>query len=243
MSFANAGIPVTLGWAAVFPVAHMLAPWLPAWHIENEAWNLPKFLVATGMIFTLLEEQIGLAEHASLHDALTGLPNRRVFVRRLAAALARARAVSGRVAVLVIDLDDFTRVNDSLGHSAGDALLQFVADQLQAHMRAGDTLARLGGDEFAAILPNVPDRETAQGLAQKLVGALRTGTHFQGHPLAIGASVGVSLYPDDGLDETRLYALADLAMYASKLAERPGEPNPAVAGDEGAPPFAISTLD
>jgi diguanylate cyclase len=209
-----------VGWAAVFPVAYAFASWLPLLHIENEAWNLPKFLVATGMVFTLLEEQIGLAKHASMHDALTGLPNRRVFVRHLEAALARAKEVSGRVAVLVIDLDDFKRVNDTLGHAAGDVLLQFVAERLQANMRAGDTLARLGGDEFAAILPDVPDRAIAERLAQELATAARVGTEFQGHRLAIDASVGLSLYPDDGLDETRLYALADRAMYASKLAQR-----------------------
>lgn len=209
-----------VGWAAVFPVAYVFASWLPLLHIEDEAWNLPKFLVATGMVFTLLEEQIGLAKHASMHDALTGLPNRRVFVLHLEAALARAREVPGRVAVLVIDLDDFKRVNDTLGHAAGDALLQFVAERLQANMRAGDTLARLGGDEFAAILPGVPDRATAERLARELAKAARAGTEFQGHRLAIDASVGLSLYPDDGLDESRLYALADRAMYASKLAQR-----------------------
>jgi diguanylate cyclase (GGDEF)-like protein len=212
-----------VGWAAVFPVAALLAPWLPGLHIENEAWNLPKFLVATGMIFTLLEEQTGIAEHASLHDALTGLPNRRVFTRRLEAALKRAREIGGQVAVLVIDLNDFKLVNDSLGHAAGDALLQFVAGRLQGAVRACDTLARLGGDEFAAILPDVTDRLTAEALARKLTRALEASTEFHGQRLSVGASIGVSIFPDDGADQTRLYAAADRAMYASKLAERPAD--------------------
>lgn len=211
-----------VAWALVFPVASLLEPWLGGWGIENEAWNLPKFLVATGMIFTLLEEQIGRAEHASLHDALTGLPNRRVFARRLEHALKRAREHRGHVAMLVIDLDDFKRINDTLGHAAGDALLHFAAQRLQQGVRAGDTLARLGGDEFAAILTDVPDREAAQGRVDRLAKALEATTEFQGMRLSVSASVGMALYPDDGPDEMRLYAAADRAMYASKLAQRTG---------------------
>lgn len=209
-----------IAWAAVFPVAEALAPWLPRLHIQSEAWNLPKFLVATGMIFTLLEEQTGIAEHASMHDALTGLPNRRVFTRRLEAALKRAREMVGHVAVLVIDLNDFKLVNDTLGHAAGDVLLQFVAQRLEGAIRAGDTLARLGGDEFAAILPDVTDRATAETLARKLARALDASTEFHGHQLFIGASIGVAVYPEDGMDQARLYAAADRVMYAGKLAER-----------------------
>lgn len=215
-----------VAWAAVFPVAYALQLFLPAVKLENEVWNLPKFLVATGMIFTLLEEQIGLAEHASMHDALTGLPNRRVFVERLETALAQARNAHGRFSVLVIDLDDFKRINDTLGHAAGDALLQAVAKVLQATVRGGDTLARLGGDEFAAILPDMPDRAAAERLIAKLESALAAGTDFQGRLLTVSASIGCSLYPDDGLDETRLYAIADRAMYTSKLAGRPHESGP-----------------
>ena len=215
-----------VAWAAVFPLAYALQMFLPAVKLENEVWNLPKFLVATGMIFTLLEEQIGLAEHASMHDALTGLPNRRVFVERLEAALAQARSAHGRFAVLVIDLDDFKRINDTLGHAAGDALLQSVAKLLQASVRGGDTLARLGGDEFAAILPDMPDRAAAERVIGKLENALAAGTDFQGRLRTISASIGCSIYPDDGLDETRLYAIADRAMYTSKLEGRPHESGP-----------------
>jgi diguanylate cyclase (GGDEF)-like protein len=212
-----------VAWASVFPVSAVLDPWLSGWGIENEAWNLPKFLVATGMIFTLLEEQIGHAEHASQHDALTGLPNRRVFAHRLEQALRRARESGGRIAMAVIDLNDFKRINDTHGHAAGDALLHFVAQQLRQGVRAGDTLARLGGDEFAAIFPEVADRHAAQARAERLARVFDAGTEFQGQRLSIGASIGLALYPDDGQDDTRLYAAADRAMYAGKPAERPGQ--------------------
>jgi diguanylate cyclase len=218
-----------IAWAAVFPVAAALAPWLEGWGIENEAWNLPKFLVATGMIFTLLEEQIGRAEHASQHDALTGLPNRRVFMRRLERALRRARANHGCLAMLVIDLNHFKQVNDTLGHAAGDALLRFVAQRLQQGVRAGDTLARLGGDEFAAILLEVVDRAGAQARADRLAQVFDASTEFQGQRLSIGASIGLALFPDDGEDETRLYAAADRAMYA-------GKPSAAEPDTDGAAP-------
>jgi diguanylate cyclase (GGDEF)-like protein len=210
-----------VAWAAVFPVAAALDPWLGGWGIENEAWNLPKFLVATGMIFTLLEEQIGKAEHASQHDALTGLPNRRVFTRHLERALRHARDKGGRVAMLVVDLNDFKRINDTLGHAAGDVLLHFVAQRLQMGVRSNDTLARIGGDEFAVILLDVADRAAAQARADRLAVAFEASTEFQGQRLSIGASIGMALYPDDGQDETRLYAAADRAMYADKLTERP----------------------
>jgi diguanylate cyclase (GGDEF)-like protein len=154
-----------------------------------------------------------------------------VFARRLEHALKRARESGGRIAMLVIDLDDFKRINDTLGHAAGDALLHSVAQRLQQGIRAGDTLARLGGDEFAVILPDVADRAAAQARADRLARAFEAGTQFQGHHLCVGASIGLALYPEDGADETRLYAAADRAMYARKLAGRlgpdGGDPEPA----------------
>lgn len=207
-------------WAAVFPLAYAVHTWLPDLHIDNEAWNLPKFLVATGMILTLLEEQLGAARHAAVHDPLTELPNRRLFVRRLDEALDRARSSGGRVAVLVIDMDDFKQVNDTRGHAAGDALLAFAAQRLQACLRRPDTLARLGGDEFAAILPDIQAREDVDGVIAELRGVLDQGIDWQGDRLPIKASFGISFFPDDGPDEACLYAAADRAMYAHKLTAR-----------------------
>lgn len=209
-----------VAWASVFPVAYVLNRWLPGLHIPGESWNLPKFLVATGMIFTVLEEQLGEAKHDAMHDALTGLPNRRLFARRLDAALARARQRHGRVAVLVIDMDDFKQVNDTRGHATGDALLAAAAERLQARLRGTDTLARLGGDEFAAILPDADSREAIAILVEKLQTTLRHGLEVQGERIAIHASIGVAFYPDDGPDEACLYAAADRAMYAHKQGSR-----------------------
>ena len=205
-----------VAWACVFPAAYVLDRWAPGVKIEDEAWNLPKFLVATGMIFSLLEEQLGVARHAARHDPLTGLPNRRLFVRRLDEALAGARQVGGRVAVMVIDMDDFKQVNDTLGHAAGDALLVHVANQLQSRLRTGDTLARLGGDEFAAILPEVHHRDSVERLVETLRATLREGMEWQGSRIPVRASLGIAFYPDDGSDEACLYAAADRAMYAHK---------------------------
>lgn len=209
-----------VAWASVFPVAYALNRWFPGLHITGESWNLPKFLVATGMIFTVLEEQLGEAKHDAMHDALTGLPNRRLFARRLDAALVRARERRGRVAVLVIDMDDFKQVNDTRGHATGDALLVAAAERLQARLRGTDTLARLGGDEFAAILPDADSRDAIAALVEKLQATLRHGLEVQGERIAIHASIGVAFYPDDGPDEACLYAAADRAMYAHKQGAR-----------------------
>lgn len=220
----TAGVAFTtlsfVAWAAVWPVAYLLQTFLPAVHIDNEVWNLPKFLVATGMIFTLLEEKMGQAEYASLHDALTDLPNRRMFVRELDAALTQARGSVRRVALLILDLDGFKEINDRYGHAMGDALLQAVAQRLHANMREGDILARMGGDEFAAILTGVPHRAAVERIARKLATAMESGVECQGLRLFASVSVGLALSPDDGDDELQLYAIADRSMYEQKLAKR-----------------------
>ncbi|TAL85429.1 MAG: GGDEF domain-containing protein [Rhodanobacter sp.] len=203
-------------WAGVFPVADALATVWPQVHFDNEVWNLPKFLVATGMIFTLLEEQMGQAEHAALHDPLTGLPNRRMFVRRFDAALLRAREQSCRIAVFVLDLNGFKQVNDLFGHAAGDALLQAVAKRLQKSIRSNDTLARMGGDEFAVILPDLASTGMIDQLSKKLVGAFSEAIALDGHHVDIEASIGMASYPDDGENALHLYAIADHAMYVNK---------------------------
>jgi diguanylate cyclase (GGDEF)-like protein len=205
-----------IAWAFVFPVANLMYVLWPHVHVDGEVWNLPKFLVATGMTFTLLEEQLSKAEYASLHDALTGLPNRRMLVRRLQQTMARARAAGGLMALVVIDLDGFKEINDTLGHAVGDEVLQWAARQFRAHLSQQDVLARLGGDEFAVVLADVPDREAADRIAQNLRFALAAGMVTRGRQLAIRASVGFSMYPADGEDADRLYAVADRAMYERK---------------------------
>ena len=127
--------------------------------VESEVWNLPKYVVALGMILLLLEEQIEHNKHLALHDVLTGLPNRRLFQDRLANTLERARRTGTQAALLVLDLDRFKQVNDTLGHHVGDLLLQNVAKVFSGRIRRSDTVARTGGDEFSVILEGPTNAE------------------------------------------------------------------------------------
>jgi len=156
-----------------------------------------------------------LAQQAN-YDALTQLPNRLLFHDRLHQALAHARRHRTRVAILWLDLDGFKRVNDTLGHRAGDALLRLAGQRLLGCVRETDTLARLGGDEFTVVLKDVRDLEAAMGVAEKLLEALRQPFRVARHDLSIGASIGVSVYPDHGGDVTTVVKSADIAMYRAK---------------------------
>ena len=205
-----------VAWAFVFPVSDLMAVLWPNAHVDAEVWNLPKFLVATGMTFTLLEEQLSKAEYAALHDDLTGLPNRRMLARRLHEAMERAQAIGALVALVVIDLDGFKEINDTLGHAAGDEVLRWAARQFRTQLGQEDVLARLGGDEFAVVLTDVADRNAAHATAQNLRRALDSGMVILGRHLAIRASIGFSLYPLETEDADRLYAIADRAMYDRK---------------------------
>jgi len=205
-----------IAWAFVFPVSDLMVVIWPHVHVDDEVWNLPKFLVATGMTFTLLEEQLSKAEYASLHDELTGLPNRRMLARRLREILDRAKVAGTQVALVVIDLDGFKEINDTLGHAAGDEVLRWAARQFRAQVSEQDVLARLGGDEFAVVLTDIPDREAAHRAARDLQRALDAGMVILGRQLTIRASVGFSLCPDETDDADRLYAIADRAMYDRK---------------------------
>ena len=151
----------------------------------------------------------------ALNDALTGLPNRRLFSDRLSQTLARARREKSMVALLYIDLDGFKLVNDSLGHSLGDALLVQVAARLQSRVRQSDTLARLGGDEFTVILGRLHAKEDAALVARSLLDVLATPFLINDHQLTIGASIGISLFPD-ARDAAEILQQADSAMYAAK---------------------------
>ncbi len=150
------------------------------------------------------------------HDALTGLPNRRLLHERLTQAIALARRRGTHLAVLFLDLDRFKHVNDSLGHEVGDKLLQSVAGRLMASVRGSDTISRQGGDEFVLLLSEVVHGSDAARTAQKVVAALAAPHDIGGHDLHITASIGVSLYPDDGEDAKTLLKNADAAMYHAK---------------------------
>lgn len=154
--------------------------------------------------------------HLAEHDHLTGLPNRLLFNDRLDQAIARAHRNSGLLAVLFLDLDGFKHINDSLGHSVGDKLLQSVARQLLECVRAPDTVSRQGGDEFIILLQEVTHAEDAEIAARRILKALAESHFIEEHDLHITASIGVSVYPGDGLDTETLIKNADTAMYQAK---------------------------
>jgi diguanylate cyclase (GGDEF)-like protein len=150
------------------------------------------------------------------HDPLTGLPNRLLFQDRLGQALAHARRERVGAAVMILDLDDFKGVNDTLGHAAGDRLLHLLAGRLGGAIRATDTLARLGGDEFAVVQPALREPEDAMTLARKLIGTLDAPFALTEHEAHVTASIGIALFPGDGADAGELLKNADLALYRAK---------------------------
>jgi len=154
--------------------------------------------------------------HLAHHDALTGLPNRVLFVDRLKHALLQAERRKRSVAVMFLDMDRFKIVNDTLGHEAGDRLLQAMAARLHSCVREGDTVARFGGDEFAGFLSDVASPEDVALVVTKFLDALAPPFMIDGHELFISGSIGISLYPEDGTDTQTLMKNADSAMYRAK---------------------------
>jgi diguanylate cyclase (GGDEF)-like protein len=150
------------------------------------------------------------------HDTLTELPNRLMFMERLKQALNKARRHNSQLALFFIDLDQFKHVNDSLGHSVGDQLLQRVAQRLKQNVRGEDTVARLGGDEFTVIMEDLHRPQEAAVVAQKLMASFKPTFRIKENELFMSVSIGISLYPQDGLDLESLIRNADTAMYRSK---------------------------
>jgi len=207
-------------WGAVFPTSVLLQLFWPSIRIESEVWNIPKYLVAVGMILTLLEDQIERSTYLAYHDELTDLPNRRLLEDRLDQALAQANRSKSKVGVFVLDLDHFKEVNDTFGHRVGDIALREVVARLGSRIRASDTLARSGGDEFT-VVSQVENAEGAHSLLSALESALSDPIIVEGKQVRTGLSIGLALYPDDGRDPDQLHAAADRAMYAAKRASRP----------------------
>jgi diguanylate cyclase (GGDEF)-like protein/PAS domain S-box-containing protein len=158
--------------------------------------------------------------YQATHDALTDLPNRSMFDQRLRDALELAHRHHEMLGVMFLDLDRFKMVNDSLGHSVGDALLVGFGKRIRDNIRAGDIVGRMGGDEFILILREVTCREDAANRAQRLLEAIRPPFHLEGHELHVTASIGISLFPDDGRTAEQLLKTADLALYRAKDAGR-----------------------
>ena len=155
-------------------------------------------------------------QYLAYYDSLTGLPNRRMFSELLSRSISHARRHENRLAVLFIDLDRFKTINDTLGHEAGDSLLNEVAKRLKSALREHDIVARLGGDEFVVLLPEVTEETHASAVAQKILTAIGRPLVLLRQEFRITASVGITTYPKDGADEPTLMKNADVVMYQAK---------------------------
>jgi diguanylate cyclase (GGDEF)-like protein/PAS domain S-box-containing protein len=190
--------------------------WLSISCVRNERNELTHYVGIFSDITTEKENEKRLY-HLAHYDPLTELPNRVLFQDRFKQALARARRNRRSLAVMFLDLDGFKEVNDRFGHAAGDSLLSQVALRLTEELRKTDTVARLGGDEFAIVLPDLGDPDDIAAVAVKVIEEIAKPFFFAGDNEArITTSIGISIYPQDGLDADNLIDRADTAMYAAK---------------------------
>jgi diguanylate cyclase (GGDEF)-like protein len=199
-SFVNIGVTSII----VF-----IAPLLFARQMFHRTYSLQ---VATDELATREAEK----EYQSLHDSLTDLPNRMLFMRVLEKAKDEAERTGGRIAVMIMDLDRFKEVNDTLGHHYGDVLLQQIGPRLHRVLRDDDVMARLGGDEFGIVLPSLPDERVAVRIAERLIEELEQPLSVEGLALDVSGSIGIALYPQHSDDVETLLRRADVAMYAAK---------------------------
>jgi diguanylate cyclase (GGDEF)-like protein/PAS domain S-box-containing protein len=205
----------------VFRLLNRFGEWR---HLEAHVTDLRSDRQIRGVVFNArdISERVRLEEQLTrqaFHDGLTGMANRALFRDRLDQALARSERSLGVLAVLLVDLDGFKQVNDSLGHDAGDQLLKVVAERFESELRPSDTLARLGGDEFAVLIDGAHEAQ-ASAVARRLLGALGEPVWIAGRELSVGASIGVALHPGGAALSEDLLRHADVAMYAAKEAGR-----------------------
>jgi diguanylate cyclase (GGDEF)-like protein len=203
-------------WGLSYPLATIVEQMYPGFAIDPHLLEMPQYLVMAGSILTLLEEHLQRTERMATHDPLTDLPNRRRFEERFAEALGEAQEQRTTVACLVIDVDDFKRINDTLGHTAGDQLLTSLAVRLSWHIGPRDILARTGGDEFTAMLAGVTDEHHLRFIASAMMSAASVPVIVEGKPIDVRISVGIALSPDDADDIDGLLKVADEAMYRAK---------------------------
>lgn len=222
----TAGAIITISgmylWSSVFILGPYLLGYMPTRHFESEVWNLPKYIVASGMILMLLENQVEFNRRLAMRDALTGLPNRRFFEDRLVRAIERAKRSGTQTALLMIDLNRFKHVNDTHGHAVGDKLLQSVSKIFSARVRSIDTVARTGGDEFAIVLEGPITRADAERIAASLVDDALNPMQLEDQELQASFAIGVALFPEDANNAEELYLAADREMYAYKESSSAG---------------------
>lgn len=222
--------------------AHMWSALLATGHWQGEAWNRHKqghlfaesinisavrdgggkvrnFVALFSDITTLKEHQQQL-EQIAHYDALTGLPNRVLFAERLQQAIIRSQRRRDRLCVAYLDLDGFKQINDLHGHDSGDALLRVVAQRMRNVLRESDIIARLGGDEFVVVLPELNAAEDCIPVLERILAAAATTVQVRSKALQVSASMGVAIFPEDGVDGELLVRQADQAMYAAKQAGR-----------------------
>ena len=189
--------------------------WLSITAVRNAEGQLTHYVGIFSDI-TERKESADRIQFLASHDSLTALPNRLLMNDLIRQAVAASRRKETMLALLFLDLDRFKTINDSLGHSVGDGLLQRVAERLTDCVREGDTVARLGGDEFLVMLPELTRSPDAAVVADKIITAMRAQVVVDGHELTITASIGISIYPHDGADVATLIKNADAAMYHAK---------------------------
>jgi diguanylate cyclase (GGDEF)-like protein len=213
MASAKAQMRATLNWAALGSLLVVLLTGL----LGRMSWQLVQGRLREGETKLAHAERV---EYLAYHDLLTGLPNRSMFSRSLTQSISEAHRYERRLAVAFLDLDRFKQINDTLGHEAGDQLLQEVATRLKGCVRDSDTVARLGGDEFVVLLPELADEKYASIVAQKILAAAAKPFTLMGQEFRVTVSIGISSYPQDGLDEQTLTKRADIAMYQAKAEGR-----------------------
>jgi diguanylate cyclase len=204
----------------IWALCLLLHPWIVTYRayadIASHIWNMQKSLISIGMILVMLEEQVTSNEWLALHDELTGLPNRRLFADRLTSAIERADRMRSRLALLILDLNGFKLINDTMGHQAGDQVLREVSAHLRKSVRASDTLARLGGDEFIIVATDLGVDQSLDHFMASVRSALERPVLVEGQSMIVSASMGMAIYPDDADDSIKLLRIADQRMYALK---------------------------
>ncbi|OWY39996.1 hypothetical protein CEK28_04455 [Xenophilus sp. AP218F] len=189
--------------------------WLTITTVRSDAGKVTNYVGVFSDI-SQIKQSASDMEHLAHYDSLTGLPNRLLFLSRLGHAIQTAKREQLRVAIMFIDLDNFKQVNDTRGHSVGDKLLIEVAERLKTCMRANDTVSRVGGDEFLVLLENQKADYPVIDIASKIAGVCAQPFHLEGLDMTISCSIGICLYPRDGLDAETLLRNADTAMYQAK---------------------------